>query len=52
MLRQSDKLTEDVHVDSLITAENFDPETDPIVYNIIKKSMVHNPCREINPSMS
>lgn len=51
MLRQSDKLTEDEHVDSLITAEIPDPQTDPILYNIVKKCMIHNPCGQINPNL-
>ncbi|KAF8791836.1 hypothetical protein HNY73_003507 [Argiope bruennichi] len=36
-------------VDDLITAELPNPETDPILYNVVKTRMIHGPCGNINP---
>ncbi|KAF8787007.1 hypothetical protein HNY73_008646 [Argiope bruennichi] len=36
-------------IDDLITAELPNPETDPILYNVVKTQMIHGPCGSINP---
>ena len=48
ILRDSDKLRDKDHVDSIVSAEIPDPEQKPRLYNIVKQCMVHGPCGEFN----
>ncbi|KAF8787458.1 Minor histocompatibility antigen H13 like protein [Argiope bruennichi] len=36
-------------IDDLITAELPNPETNPILYNVVKTQMIHGPCGSIYP---
>ena len=36
-------------IDSLISVEIPNEETDPILFNIVKKNMIHGPCGYLNP---
>jgi hypothetical protein len=37
-------------IDSLITAEIPDPETDPLRYILVSEHMIYGPCGEYNPT--
>jgi hypothetical protein len=49
-LKTGFKLTTAAEVDSLISAELPDPVTEPVLYGIVSKSMMHRPCGELNPN--
>jgi len=49
-LRDQDKPRTAEIVDALISAELPNPDTDPILFNIVTSSMLHSPCGAINPS--
>lgn len=36
-------------IDRIISAELPDPQNDPLLFEIIKKHMIHGPCGSINP---
>ncbi|XP_044005570.1 uncharacterized protein LOC122850499 [Aphidius gifuensis] len=36
-------------INDIISAELPDPEQDPLLHEIIKKNMIHGPCRPLNP---
>ena len=36
-------------IDSLISAEIPDKETDPLLFDIVTKNMIHGPCGALNP---
>jgi hypothetical protein len=44
-----DKIRTAEDVDSIVSAQIPDPVTQPVLYGIITKSMVHGPCGDINP---
>ena len=37
-------------VDTFISAELPNPDTDPVLFHIVQKNMVHGPCGQLNPS--
>ena len=49
-LHREDKLLDPAAVDSCIRAEWPNPETEPILFQIVKTCMVHGPCGALNPA--
>jgi hypothetical protein len=49
-LKVHSKLTTADEVDSLISAELPDARTEPVLYDIVSKSMIHRPCGPQNPN--
>ncbi|CAH9124107.1 unnamed protein product [Cuscuta epithymum] len=49
ILSRECKITTSARCDQLITAELPDPITDPGLYLLVKKHMLHGPCGTINP---
>ena len=45
-----DKIRTAEDIDSIVSAQIPDPVTQPALYEIITKSMVHGPCGDINPN--
>ena len=50
ILKERWKPRTSVDVDELISAELPSRETDPVLYEIISKQMIHRPCGVLNPS--
>ncbi|XP_028766672.1 uncharacterized protein LOC114724484 [Neltuma alba] len=48
-LDHSDKIKEPSDIDNIISAEIPDKESDPILYDLVKRFMIHGPCGAINP---
>lgn len=48
ILREDNKIREIDEIDSIVSAEIPDINTNPKLYNIVKKCMVHGPCGDTN----
>ena len=48
ILDKDSKLREATDIDTIISAEIPDPATDPVLYDIVRKTMVHGPCGVLN----
>jgi len=51
VLSEDSKLRNGEDIDSLISAEIPNSETDPELYDVVKYSMVHGPCGILNPNL-
>ena len=49
-LSKDDKVLTPDMADKLFCAEFPDPQTDPTLFHIVRKNMVHGPCGKINPN--
>lgn len=48
-VRVEDRVLNGFDVDMVVSAEIPNPKTHPILYEIVRKSRVHGPCRSLNP---
>jgi len=49
-LKEPYKLLTPEAIDSCISAHWPDPEREPLLFETVKKCMVHGPCRALNPN--
>ncbi|XP_019158024.1 PREDICTED: uncharacterized protein LOC109154752 [Ipomoea nil] len=50
ILKSKFKITTHAHCDRFITAEIPNKESEPQLYNLVKKHMIHGPCGSLNPN--
>ncbi|XP_031096970.1 uncharacterized protein LOC116001221 [Ipomoea triloba] len=50
ILKSKFKITTPAHCDRFISAEIPNKETEPHLYNMVKKHMIHGPCGSLNPN--
>nr|GMC95312.1 ATP-dependent DNA helicase pif1-like [Ipomoea batatas] len=50
ILKSKFKITTPAHCDRFISAEIPNKETEPHLYNLVKKHMIHGPCGSLNPN--